>query len=610
MIVHEGHESTVFSVAFSPNGKSVASGSNDETIRIWDAKNPSPIGEPLRGHNDSIESVSYSPLGNTIASGSNDETIRLWDVNAAQQMGEPLKGSHLFHCVAFSPDAKLIASGCGGDLFDPDPTAFSVQLWDVQEMKLAANLLKGHTDVVRSVDFSPDGTRVVSSSNDGSIHVWDVEHRKPTVAPLKVHTDWVRSAVFSPDGSQIASCSFDCTVRLWDARGGTTTGNPYKGHTNWVHSVAWSPCGLYVVSGGEDNTVRVWDVRTSRQVQLFEEHTSWVSSVAVSPCGHYIASGSADRKVIIRKISGEDPDSACSARSQVITSQMSTRQMFDCLTSTGCIDLTSQMDARQETAMIMSGGGFGDIWMGKLHNGEKVAIKAWRTNTLGRCEYKTLKRAARELFCWSRMEHPNVHRLQGVILFRDQYLGMVSEWMEQGNLHEYLRTCPSADRYELCVHIASGLDYMHRQNTINVLVSSDGVAKLSDFDFSIMSGVSSLVFSESSNSRSGSLRWAAPEMLLEDVPKRTTQSDVYALGMTMLEIFTGEVPYPECRHDYTILKKVERGILPTRPLVQLMDEEKGNMMWNLLLNCWRKNAIERPSSERVLDTLIFHIYQA
>ncbi|KAL5641746.1 hypothetical protein ACGC1H_002010 [Rhizoctonia solani] len=220
---------------------------------------------------------------------------------------------------------------------------------------------------------------------------------------------------------------------------------------------------------------------------------------------------------------------------------MSTHQMFECLTSTGCIDLTSLMDPKQETAMIVSGGGFGDIWMGKLHDGGKVAIKAWRTNTLEQCGYKTLKRAARELFLWSRMDHPNIHRLQGVIMFRDQYLGMVSEWMDNGNLHEYLRKFPEADRYQLCLDITSGLDYMHTRSTIhgdlkaaNVLVSLAGVTKITDFDFSIMSEVGSLVFSESSNSRSGSLRWAAPEMLFSETPKRSTQSDVYALGMTML----------------------------------------------------------------------------
>ncbi|CAE6494981.1 unnamed protein product [Rhizoctonia solani] len=477
----------------------------------------------MTGHSNLINSVSYSPFGGVIASGSFDKTIRLWDVNARRQMGA-MKGKHEFFSVAFSPDAKLIASGCGGDLSSTS-SACSIQLWDVQNMTAAANPFKGHTDTVNSVQLSPDGTRVVSCSFDKTIRVWDVEHGTTVVGPLKGHTGWVRSVAYSPDGLQIISCSHDCTVRLWDAREGRLIGNPYEGHNDWVHSVAFSPRGTYVASGGGDKTVYLWDVRSGRQVdQPFEEHTDTVWSVAFSPCGQYITSGSVDRKVIIRNILGEDSDRVHPATSQFITSQMSTQQMFDCLTSTGCIDLSSQMDSRQETAMIMSGGGFGDIWMGRLHSGGKVAIKAWRTNTLERCDYKTLKRAARELFLWSRMDHPNIHRLEGVIMFRDQYLGMVSEWMENGNLHEYLRKYPGADRYQL-------------------VVSSDGVARLSDFDFSIMSEVSSLVFSESSNSRSGSIRWAAPEMLLTEAPKRTTQSDVYALGMTMLaRVFMNVVP--------------------------------------------------------------------
>ncbi|CAE6436762.1 unnamed protein product, partial [Rhizoctonia solani] len=190
-----------------------------------------------------------------------------------------------------------------------------------------------------------------------------------------------------------------------------------------------------------------------------------------------------------------------------------------------------------------------------------------------------------------------------------QYLGMVSEWMENGNLHEYLRKNPSADRYQLCAHIASGVEYMHSRSTVhgdikaaNVLVSPDGVARLSDFDFSAMSEVCSLQFSESSNTRLGSTRWTAPEMLCEQ-PQRTRQSDVYALGMTMLEIFTGKVPYPECRHDFVVLKKIESGTLPARPMEVLGDDSKGNLMWELLLSCWRRNPSDRPSAGQVCDRL-------
>ncbi|CAE6431902.1 unnamed protein product [Rhizoctonia solani] len=549
-IVHKGHTSSVLSVAFSPDGNSVASCSGDRTIRIWDAHRPSPIGEPLTGHSDCAWSVAYSPLGDVIASGSQDQTIRLWDVNTRRQLGA-MKGDHWFLSVAFSPDAKLIASGCG---FSSSPSQFSVQLWDIQKMTAAANPFKGHTHYVWSVQFSPDGSRLVSGSFDKTIRVWDVERGTTVVGPLKGHTDWVGLVAFAPDGSQIVSCSRDRTVRMWDAREGKSIGNPYEGHTNWVNSVAFSPRGTYVASGGKDKMVRIWDIRTGRQVdQPFEEHGNNVWSVAFSPCGQYVASGSDDKKVIIRSILANYPETSNILDSHTapldegglvqneavqIISHMSTQQIFDCLIAVGCIDPSAQMDTHQNTVMIASGGGFGDIWVGQLHNGTKVAIKAWRTNALRDCTQKTLKRAAREIYYWSRMEHRNIHQLMGVIMFKDQYLGMVSEWMENGNLREYLRAHPDADRHQLCIDVATGLEYMHAHNMVhgdlkalNVLVSPDGIARISEFDFSVMSDASGLMFTATSNSRSGSTRWVAPEMLGEDAPIRTKESDVYALGM-------------------------------------------------------------------------------
>ncbi|CAE6434342.1 unnamed protein product [Rhizoctonia solani] len=529
MIVHDGHTSAVLSVVFSPDGKLVASGSAERTIGFWNAHESSPVGDPIRGHNDLIISVSYSPLGNIIASASFDETIRLWDINTHQQLGEPIKGNYLFYSVAFSPSAKLIAFG-GGIYFNAD--SYTVQLWDVDKLTAASNPFKGHTSYISSVKFTPDGSRLVSGSYDTTIRVWDVERGTTLVGPLEGHTNFVRSIALSPDGSQIVSASDDCTLRLWDTRTGEMIANPFKGHTKNVDSVDFSPRGTYIVSGGHDKTVRLWDIRTGREVQSFREHTNYVYSVAFSPCGQFVASGSYDRKVIIRSVSCDYPQAANNLRPQVISNEMSTQQIFDCPTASGCVDLSPHMDARQDTAMIVSGGGFGDIWMGQLQNGGKVAIKAWRTNALGNCDYKTLKRSGRELYCWSRMDHPNIHRLQGVIMLRGQYLGMVSEWMDNGNLHEYIRKHPDADRFKLCVDIASGLEYMHSTNTVhgdlkaaNVLVSSDGVAKLSDFDFSVMSEMTSLGFSESSNLRTGSLRWMAPELLLvEETRTRTTES--------------------------------------------------------------------------------------
>ncbi|CAE7220032.1 unnamed protein product [Rhizoctonia solani] len=596
---YQGHTWMVYSVAFSPDGKSVTSGSGDGTIQMWDAYAPSPVGEPLKGHRASVNSVSYSPFDDLIASGSGDKTIRLWDTSTGQQSGKPLRSDHAIYSVAFSPDASLIAAGSGGPVRNLATNA--VQLWNVQKREAILGLFRGHTKQVNSVSFSPDDIRLVSGSDDKEIRVWDVEGGKTIVGPIQGHTRRVHSTAFSPTGTQIVSCSEDGTIRIWDTLSGAMISEPYKDHTGDVYSAIFSPCGTYIASGGRDKTVRLWDIRAGRQMdRLFGEHTGFVSSVAFSPCGQYIASGSWDRKVVIRHILGEGPDSDDDDRPQTVTSQM-------------VCDLSSTMDTNQDAARIVSGGGFGDIWAGRTHDGTRVAIKAWRTDALEQTRYKTLKacpRAARELYYWSRMEHNNIHRLMGVIIFRDGYLGMVSEWMENGDLHKYLRHHPNADRYQLCIHVALGVEYMHGQSTVhgdlkaaNILVSSDGVARLSDFDFSIMSEASDLAFTASSNTRAGSVRWVAPEMLDGEIPTRTKESDVYALGMTILEVFTGQVPYSDRRLDAAVILAVMRGTLPVRPVQHLKDNEQGNRIWKLLLECWSRNPSERPSAGRVVQVL-------
>ncbi|KAL5640108.1 hypothetical protein ACGC1H_007410 [Rhizoctonia solani] len=464
------HTGYVDSVTFSPDGKSIASGAWDKTIRIWDAQSLTSIGAPLRGHTSVISSVSYSPLGDMIASGSWDSTIRLWDTSTRQPIGVPLEGHDGdVNSIAFSPGTNFIASGSS------DRT---VRLWDAKHRTPAADPFEGHSYVIYSVAFSPRGTQIVSGSADMTIRIWDIEYETTVVGPLKGHTQGVRSAVFSPNGFQIISGSEDRTLLLWDIRSGSIIGKPLEGHTSWVSSVSFSPSGIYVASGSDDKTVRAWDIRTCREVVgPFEQHTDTVCSVAFSPCGERIVSGSYDETIkiwnmlesksaaesdVISKI--EDSSNEIMG-TDAINQHMSVQGIFNLLVRHGCVDLSTQMSTKQDAALI-SGGGFGDIWQGKLHDGTHVAIKAWRTSLIEQCDYKTLKRATREIHFWSKMKHENVHQLMGVIIFMEHSLGMVSEWMDNGNLHDYLRKNPSVDRFQLSIQFASGLAYMHNCNMI------------------------------------------------------------------------------------------------------------------------------------------------
>ncbi|KEP49401.1 tyrosine kinase family catalytic domain protein [Rhizoctonia solani 123E] len=585
----------------------------DRTVRIWDAHNTSSNGVRFEGHSHGVSSVSYSSNGDLIVSGSRDQTLRLWDTNSGQQVNEPLRG-HVgdVSSVAFSPGGKSIASGSKDN---------SVRLWGVRDT-LKSGAFTGHYGQVHSVGFSPDGAYIASGSDDTTIRVWDAERGKTILEPLRGHTNAVRSVQYSPDGSQIASGSSDYTIRLWDTRSGKLTTQPYEGHMGLVCSVAFSPGGL-LVSGSYDKTIRVWDLRTGAlAMDPIEGHTGYVYSVACSPSGKRIVSGSSDGKVMVWSILGgssdlnheteallggqDDPPKAESTVR--VSRHMTIQDMFKLLLQHGCVDLSSQMDYRLDSHFVVNGGGFGDIWVGRFHSGVKVAIKVWRASMMEQCDDKALKRAAREVYYWSRMKHQHVHQLLGVVVFKENCLGMVSEWMENGNLREYMLRKQDLDRYEICISIASGLAYMHKCNAVhgdlkalNVLISSEGIVKLADFGSSTLSGAS-LGFSDTSNPQTGTTRWTAPELLLEEATK-SKESDVYALGMTMLEVITGEVPYPKCKTDPQVITQVIRGAQPSRPK-ELDDNNRDNQMWDLLVSCWNREPVARPSAEQVLESLL------
>jgi WD40 repeat protein len=287
-LIHQlsGHQRSVSSVAVGPDGRRIVSGSWDKTVAVWDLEAGTLI-HRLSGHQDWVTSVAVSPDGRRIVSGSWDKTVAVWDLKAGTLIHQLSGHQDKVTSVAVSPDGQLIVSG------SLDRT---VAVWDLEAGTLI-HQLSGHQDSVYSVAVTPDGRRIISGSVDHTVAVWDLE-AGALLHQLSAHRSFVNSVAVSPDGRRIVSGSNDNTVAVWDLEAGTLI-HQLSGHQYSVTSVAVSPDGRRVASGSYDNTVAVWDVEAGTFIHQLSGHQSSVTSVAVSPDGRRVASGSYDDTVAV-----------------------------------------------------------------------------------------------------------------------------------------------------------------------------------------------------------------------------------------------------------------------------------------------------------------------
>lgn len=288
-----GHTDSVYGVACSPDGKYLASGSKDKTIRVWNVETGIEL-TTFSGHESFVSDIAFSPDGKRIISGAWDHTVRLWDVEAVTK--PTTISGHTFISVDFCPDGKRIVTGSADN---------EVITWNVETGRQLARY-SGHSGAVFDTVFSPDGRKIASGSADGTIRILNAETGHQLAVFSGHSSGEVHSVAFRPDGESLVSGASDNTVRLWEIESGKNS-RIFSGHSSFVYDATFSPDGEKIASGSKDQTIRLWDVETGRELKVFSGHSSFVTCVAFSPDGKMIVSGSTDNTARLWEIeTGEE----------------------------------------------------------------------------------------------------------------------------------------------------------------------------------------------------------------------------------------------------------------------------------------------------------------
>ncbi len=296
------HEDHVWSAEFSPDGLRVVTASYDRTARLWDAQTGKQLTKPLR-HEASVQTAHFSPDGLRVVTASADKASRVWDAQTGKPLTEVLRHEDNVWYAQFSSDGLRVLTAstsssktsAAGAQFSSDGLRVQnakILVWVTMTGKALIEPLR-HEDKVRTAQFSPDGLRVLTASNDKTARLWDAQTGKPLTEAMR-HIDWVRSARFSRDGLRTVTASDDQTARVWDARNGKPITEPLR-HEGRVFSAEFSSNGLHVVTASDDNTARLWDARSGKPLTEPLRHAGLVYSAHFSEDGLRVVTASMDK---------------------------------------------------------------------------------------------------------------------------------------------------------------------------------------------------------------------------------------------------------------------------------------------------------------------------